>query len=294
MRIVVVGGDRREAEATAYLATIGHECVHVGAADAEDPRPGAVAQALRDADAVLGPALGTNAAGDAFARAGTRGPLRIDPDWLRSCRRSTPWVVGKAGPWLVAATAELGLSLHTYAHTDEFALRNAVPTAEGALAHACSRTGRTVWGTPSLVVGGGRCARALVARLAALHAPVACAARSGAARAEAEMLGAEAVPLQGLASVAAQSLFVFNTVPAPVITRPVLTALPMGAVVIDIASAPGGTDFAAAAELGVDAALVLGIPGRMFPRTAGRIVAEACLEVLGAIRQEGVADRGGF
>ena len=45
------------------------------------------------------------------------------------------------------------------------------------------------------------------------------------------------------------------------------------AVVIDIAQAPGGTDFAAADELGIKAFLDLGLPGKVAPETAGEILA---------------------
>jgi dipicolinate synthase subunit A len=45
-------------------------------------------------------------------------------------------------------------------------------------------------------------------------------------------------------------------------------------VVIDLASAPGGTDFNAARELGLKAELAPGLPGIVAPVTAGRIIAE--------------------
>ncbi len=279
MRWTVIPGDRREVEAAAHLVSLGHEVALLGDGETEH---------FASADAVLGPALGTNAAGDAFPRQGE--PLAIDARWLHHCRPGTPWLIGRAGPWLVRTAAEAGVRLYTYAARDDFALRNAVPTAEGAIFEAARRSGRTAWGTTALVVGGGRCARALVSRLRGLDARVTCAARSAAARADCELLGAETVPFEGLAAAAAGAIWIFNTVPAPVLTREVLGAC-AASTVVDIASAPGGTDFAAAAALGVDAALVLGIPGRMFPRTAGRIVAETALELLAAARKE-VADHG--
>lgn len=46
---------------------------------------------------------------------------------------------------------------------------------------------------------------------------------------------------------------VINTIPAPVLPRALLQQLPGGALIIDLASLPGGTDFAAAEELGLHA-----------------------------------------
>ena len=54
-----------------------------------------------------------------------------------------------------------------------------------------------------------------------------------------------------------------NTVPAPVVTRVIIKELPRDAYILDIASKPGGTDFACAKEFGIRADLVLGIPGNM-------------------------------
>jgi dipicolinate synthase subunit A len=73
---------------------------------------------------------------------------------------------------------------------------------------------------------------------------------------------------------------VFNTVPAPVLGEQDLRRLPLGAVVVDVASAPGGTDFGAASLAGVPAVLLPGIPGRLYPVTAGGIVADTWQRLL--------------
>jgi dipicolinate synthase subunit A len=44
------------------------------------------------------------------------------------------------------------------------------------------------------------------------------------------------------------------------------------AVIIDLASSPGGTDFEAAKELGIKASIELSLPGIVAPRTAGEII----------------------
>jgi dipicolinate synthase subunit A len=66
---------------------------------------------------------------------------------------------------------------------------------------------------------------------------------------------------------------IFNTVPALVLTRSLLSAMRRSAVVIDLASSPGGIDYQAAQELGVNAILAPGLPGLVAPRTAGEILA---------------------
>ena len=69
-------------------------------------------------------------------------------------------------------------------------------------------------------------------------------------------------------------------VPAPVLTEPVLAALRPGSLIVDLASKPGGTDFAAAEELGLHAEHALALPGRCAPQTAGALIAQTVLAIL--------------
>ena len=52
----------------------------------------------------------------------------------------------------------------------------------------------------------------------------------------------------------------------------VLARLPRDAYILDIASKPGGTDFACAKEFGIRADLVLGIPGKYAPKESAYIL----------------------
>ena len=67
---------------------------------------------------------------------------------------------------------------------------------------------------------------------------------------------------------------------AAVLPRALLQQLPGGALIIDLASLPGGTDFAAAEELGLHAEHALALPGRCAPQTAGALIAQTVLAIL--------------
>ena len=56
--------------------------------------------------------------------------------------------------------------------------------------------------------------------------------------------------------------------------------LPGGALIIDLASLPGGTDFAAAQRLGCKAIHALSLPAACAPDTAGEAVARTVLTIL--------------
>ena len=75
------------------------------------------------------------------------------------------------------AAAEYGLTLTDYLSREELAVRNGVPTAEGAIEAAMAATDVTLCGTPGLVIGFGRIGKLLAHRLRGLGAEVTVSAR---------------------------------------------------------------------------------------------------------------------
>ena len=167
-----------------------------------------------------------------------------------------------------------------YTRDERFALRNALPTAEGAVAILLDRLPRTLDGASVLVTGYGRIGRVLAAKLTALGADVTVAARKPTDRVKAELAGCRAVPFEALPTVASGFDAVCSTVPAKVVTADVLAALPAEAPVVDLASAPGSVDEEAARVLGRTVIPARGLPGKCAPVTAGRILAETVREII--------------
>ena len=132
-----------------------------------------------------------------------------------------------------------------------------------------------------LLTGGtGLIGRHLIPRLQTLHHDITVVTRSP--EKARQVLGASVEIWKGLAERQDLNGFdaVINTIPAPVLPRALLQQLPGGALIIDLASLPGGTDFAAAEELGLHAEHALALPGRCAPQTAGALIAQTVLAIL--------------
>jgi dipicolinate synthase subunit A len=157
---------------------------------------------------------------------------------------------------------------------DEVAILNSIPTAEGALLLALERTTVTLHGSPSLVLGYGRTGQTLGQVLAALGSVVTVVARRPESRARAIAGGCRTCDFSDLAEAAEGCRFVFNTVPAMVLVGDVLSRLHPDAVVVDLASGQGGTDFSAAGTLGIAAVLAPSLPGRVAPETAAAYLSD--------------------
>ena len=193
-------------------------------------------------------------------------------------RAAKPGAVALGGRLSVQAKTiaqEAGVELVDYFARPELTVYNAIPTAEGCIGILLAERTRTLWGTNLLLLGFGPVGQALGARLAALGANVTVCARRAEQRALAESLGLRGAELARLAALAPAFDTVVNTIPAPV-----LTALRPGSLIVDLASKPGGTDFAAAQRLGCKTIHALSLPAACAPDTAGEAVARTVLTIL--------------
>lgn len=274
----LVGGDRRTLELASLLVAQG-ACVRVAGFAPELLPPGVlpaatVGEAAGCAWAVILPLSGTDDDGRIRHHGPEADGLRLDERSLRLLQPRGYLVTGRARPGVRLACQRLGLQLVELLDDEEFLLRNAVVTAEGALELAMSHLPVTLHGSASVVVGVGRCGQQLVRLLGALGSRVIAVGFRPEEHARAEALGARSVEPRSLAEAVEGADVIFNTAPALVVTEGVLARMSPQAILIDIASEPGGVDRAAAARLGRVALHIPGIPGKTAPRTAARITLE--------------------
>ncbi len=271
-RFAVLAGDGREAEAARHLTERGHKVAAFGTVLPVDAplRVASLEEALHNADFILGPALGTVDGGHALY--GLHGRLVLPEDLPSLLQPPIPWIMGRVDGWLAEVLAASDGVAWEYGRDEGYRMSNAILTAEAAIAEGSRRAGCSVWGSRALVLGAGRCGQAIAERLTLLGANTIVASQPAIAG---------GIALADIACEASRVDLVFNTIPARVIERDFLAQLHDAAVVVDIASEPGGTDFGAARALGKTAVLLPGLPGRMFPRSAGCLIAEAVLTWIG-------------
>ena len=127
----------------------------------------------------------------------------------------------------------------------------------------------------------------LACLLAKMGASVTVAARNLRQLAEASSFGNDTVrisssyALGGLGPLCEEEAFdvIFNTVPARLFDKEVIEMLPKDILLIDLASVPGGVDFAAAKERGINSIWALSLPGKYAPESAGKIIADTLCEL---------------
>jgi dipicolinate synthase subunit A len=163
---------------------------------------------------------------------------------------------------------------------EDFAVLNAVPTAEGAVKLALEETKLSVCGMRAAVLGFGRVGKMLAKTLASLGADVTVFARSAEARAWAKAFYCKAKRFDELNAEIGGFDCIFNTVPQKVLFEDDMARINRGAVIIELASAPGGADASEAARAGVRFVCARGLPGKITPRSAGKIIYEIFKEIM--------------
>lgn len=286
MIFAVCGGDERLARLARLLTGDGHR-VRLSALESAPAVEGAricsAAEAVTGADCVVLPMPALSPRGLLNA------PLSAEPhcagELLAAAHEGQVFCAGMVTEELRAMAGGCGIRLFDYGRRGEFEAVNSVATAEGAIALLLRETDRTIWGRRIIICGHGRITRALAPRLRALGAGVCVTSRTPGELAWTRAEGFEAADTRSLAGCLSGADIVINTVPALILTAARLAELPEDALVLDLASRPGGTDFEAARAFGLRAVHAPGLPGKWSPETAAEAIRAAVYNILEEVRQ---------
>ena len=271
--VLFLGGDRRERRVMQALLQNGYEVKAWGWEEAALPEGAGyapdVSASLSEADAAILPVPPLRE--DGLLHSLLPQDLYLSDRAFRHAPPGLPVLTGTVTPHLTCNASQCRLC--GLLDREELARPLAEATAEGALVEAIRLSGGLLYRAPSLVIGYGRIGRALSWRLAALGAFVTVMNRGDERADQARDHGFTVADWSQLTAAAVGSDFIFNTVPAPVLQRPRLQWVRPEAVIIDLASSPGGTDFTACAELGLKAVPAVGLPGRYAPDYCGAVMA---------------------
>lgn len=272
----LIGGDERQAMLAELLAEDGHR-VHVYGMERRLCCAASM-DGIDTADCVILPlpALG----GSGLLHTPLSGERIPAGALLERLRPGQLVLAGKATQWLKAAACSLELKLEDYFEREEVMLRNAIPTAEGAIRIAMEAMPTTVHGSAVLVLGFGRLGQALAPRLRALGAEVTVSARRREQLALAELFSLQTRELASLEQWLRSFDLIVNTIPARVLNAKELEAVKRSAPILDLASLPGGVDDEGAAACGIRVIHALALPGKEAPLTAARCLRDTVYHLI--------------
>ena len=275
MKAYLIGGDSREKYLAYRLERKGIEILHPEQVDR-----------LKDkkVDMVL---LPMPVSTDRFTVKATEGQRKVTLKEVLEIAESGQLFFGGMFPEEFRKALEnKGATVYDFMQMDDIAIRNAVATAEGAIAEAIYLSNEVLHGQEVLVVGYGRCGEVLADKLKGLAAKVTVMARREEARARAKTFGNDVLTFDDIGELE-KFHYIFNTVPELCIDRLWIDRLNRFCCVIDIASKPGGTDFDYCSKKGIKAKLCGSLPGRYAPKTSGELLAEKIEKIIKETGRDG-------
>jgi dipicolinate synthase subunit A len=255
--ILFAGGDNRSIIAFNELKRCGFQANSIGLFDNDDG-------GFENAEAIVLPVPSTKDGKTVFC------PLTGRKIFLSEIEKRS------AGKLVITANYSFGENCVDILKGDDFAILNAVPTAEGAISFAIQNTPFTLWRSRVLVIGNGRVAKVLINRLSAFCCRLTVSARKQKDFALLDTQNIEFIDTADAAKKASGFDIIFNTVDAPLF--PCVKVLDR-AFLIDLSS-KGCIDFEKAKSEGVKAVKLPAVPTATAPETAGAIYARTLKAVI--------------
>ena len=281
MRFAVIGGDMRTAGLCRLLDKAG-ETVSVYALNMaglpEEWQTQDVKTAVEGADCVVLPLPAKGDDGTVNAPFFS-GKLKME-ELFDAVAPGSLVCAGQTDDNMRVLASRRNIVLADYFRREELAVKNAALTAEGAVEILIGSTSRTLQKSRVLIVGWGRIGRVLAYRLRGMGADVTVSSRQLGHMAWCQVLGFGSADTRELKELVGDFDIIVNTVPAKVLGWEELSRVRKGALVMDLASKPGGLDFDAAAKLEVDTVWALSLPGKAAPDSAGEIILETIYNIV--------------
>ena len=282
MKFTVIGGDMRQVRLCEFLARDGHavSCFALdkikidGGVDTADT----ISEAVEGADCIVLPLPALSKDGILNAPLSKR--VHTVNEVFSVIEAGQIVCAGKIDGQMKTAAAERGIRIFDYLEREEFAIANAVATAEGAVQIIMEETESTINGAKCLVIGYGRIGKALAERLKGLNALVTVSARKCSDIAWIEAYGYKAAETGALDGILSDYDVVVNTVPAYIMGRQQLSELKKDCLCLDLASKPGGIDFSESSRLGLKAIWALSLPGEVAPASTGRAIKDTVYNII--------------
>lgn len=281
-RITVLGGDMRSVKLSELLSKDGHN-VHTFASDNTGnivQRCSELSEAFAISDIIVGPI--PFSVGNGIYLNAPFYPEKIEISKIvdvvnQSQKYNAKLLIGGNIPAQLKREVPNCEDLLT---RDDLAILNSVPTAEGALQIAMEELPYTIRGIKALVCGNGRVGSTLAHLLRNVGAEVTVAARKSRDFAFCEAEGIKYCSYDNICDVLADTMLIYNTVPAKIFNKSMLDAVRPDALIIDLASMPGGIDFKYAEVNHIRTIHALSLPGKVAPVGAALIIQKVIYNIL--------------
>lgn len=281
----IIGGDLRTIKLAKILAEDGNEIYVYGLEKAEELKDNSniiftekISRAIpKDVEVVIGPIPFTSNGININAPFGEK---EISIREMIHYLEGKILIAGSISPEIYDMANDEYIEIIDIMKREELAVLNTISTAEGAIEIAISNTNKIIHGSEVLILGFGRIGKVLARKMAGLSAKVTCAARKDEDLAWIRAYGHKETNINALGENLSQYDIILNTVPHLVLNKERLQYVKKDALLIDLASNPGGIDKKEAKELKLKLVWALALPGKVAPVTTAEFIKDTIYNIL--------------
>ena len=281
----IIGGDLRTIKLAKMLANEGNKIYTYGLEKAEELKDNSniiftekISKAIpKDVEVVIGPIPFTSNGVNINAPFGEK---EISIREMIHYLEGKILIAGSISPEIYDMSNDDYIEIIDIMKREELAVLNTISTAEGAIEIAISNTNKIIHGSEVLILGFGRIGKVLARKMAGLSAKVTCAARKDEDLAWIRAYGHKETNINALGENLSQSAIILNTVPHLVLNKERLQYVKKDALLMDLASNPGGIDKKEAKELNLKLVWALALPGKVAPVTTAEFIKDTIYNIL--------------
>lgn len=163
---------------------------------------------------------------------------------------------------------------------DDLAILNTIATAEGTIEVAIKNTDKILQGSRVLILGFGRVGKIVANKFSKMSALVTCAARKVSDLAWIKAYGYNSLNINDMLYDLKEFDIIINTVPQIILRERELKHIDAEALLIDLASSPGGIDGKMAKSMGLNFIWALALPGRIAPSSSAKFIKDTVYTIL--------------
>ena len=285
-KISIIGGDLRVIKLAEMLMEEGVEVFSYGLekADLEDLNKCKTLEETIEASNVILGAIPFSSNGKTINT--PFGFNKISVEELMSKLSKKTLIAGALKQEIYEMASENDVKIIDILKREELAVLNAVSTAEGTIKIAIEETLKNLHGSNILVLGFGRIGKILSNMLQGFGAKVACEARKHSDLAWIKAYGYEPIPLSNLKENLNRFDIIINTIPYIILDKDNLDNVRKDALVIDLASSPGGVDRDAIKEKQIKFIWALSLSGKVSPVTSAEFIKETLYNIFSELKGE--------
>ena len=281
----IIGGDLRTIKLAKMLANEGNKIYTYGLEKAEELKDNSniiftekISKAIpKDVEVVIGPIPFTSNGININAPFGEK---EISIREMIHYLEGKILIAGSISPEIYDMANDEYIEIIDIMKREELAVLNTISTAEGAIEIAISNTNKIIHGSEVLILGFGRIGKVLARKMAGLSAKVTCAARKDEDLAWIRAYGHKETNINALGENLSQYDIILNTVPHLVLNKERLQYVKKDALLIDLASNPGGIDKKEAKVLNLKLVWALALPGKVAPVTTAEFIKDTIYNIL--------------